>query len=167
MVLYRSCVSWVLVVRLSWTKTNWSWTPGILSRYSRTEPHKIHKISFALNAKQGCKEELKLKWKLKKLYESLSFQKKLSLANLVVSLKIYSVRLSSTTRSITRIRDFALKDVVMEAVKLRFLPTGNYLRPCDMEYCVSNTNFSEEEIFQWFKSFRYSYSIVIIIRSKK
>ena len=89
------------------------------------------------------------------------------MANLVVSLKIYSVRLSSTTRSITRIRDFALKDVVMEAVKLRFLPTGNYLRPCDMEYCVSNTNFSEEEIFQWFKSFRYSYSIVIIIRSKK
>jgi hypothetical protein len=45
----------------------------------------------------------------------------------------------------------------VEAVKLRFLPTGNYLRPCDMEYCVENTNFSEEEIIQWFKSFRYKH----------
>jgi hypothetical protein len=48
------------------------------------------------------------------------------------------------------------------AVKLRFLPTGNYLRPCDMEYCVSNTNFSEDEIFQWFKSFRLLFSISIV-----
>ncbi len=49
------------------------------------------------------------------------------------------------------------------AVKLRFLPTGNYLRPADMEYCVANTNFSEDEIFQWFKSFRSGWKIICLI----
>ena len=36
----------------------------------------------------------------------------------------------------------------------RYQPTGYYLRPSDMEYCVEHTGFTEDEIFTWFKSFR-------------
>ena len=38
--------------------------------------------------------------------------------------------------------------------KMRFMRTGEYLRPHDMRYCVENTNFSEEQIIDWFKRFR-------------
>ena len=40
-------------------------------------------------------------------------------------------------------------------IKLRYLPTGSYLRPHDMLWSVENTDFSEEEIIGWFKRFRW------------
>ena len=39
-------------------------------------------------------------------------------------------------------------------IKSRYLPTGHYLRPHDMEFCLGSTDFDEEEIFEWFKRFR-------------
>ena len=39
-------------------------------------------------------------------------------------------------------------------IKSRYLPTGHYLRPHDMEFCLVSTDFDEEEIFEWFKRFR-------------
>ena len=39
-------------------------------------------------------------------------------------------------------------------IKSRYLPTGHYLRPHDMEFCLVSTDFDEDEIFEWFKRFR-------------
>ena len=38
--------------------------------------------------------------------------------------------------------------------KLYFCKTGSYLRPDDMRFCIEKTNFSEDEIIDWFKRFR-------------
>lgn len=38
--------------------------------------------------------------------------------------------------------------------KLQFCKTGSYLRPDDMKFCVEKTNFTEEQIIDWFKRFR-------------
>ena len=38
--------------------------------------------------------------------------------------------------------------------KLKFFKTGSYLKPEDMTFCLDRTNFSEEEIIDWFKRFR-------------
>ena len=34
------------------------------------------------------------------------------------------------------------------------MKTGEYLRPSDMKYCIENTNFTEEQIIDWFKRFK-------------
>ena len=39
-------------------------------------------------------------------------------------------------------------------IKSRYLPTGHYLRPHDMEFCLRTTDFDEDQIFEWFKRFR-------------
>ena len=38
--------------------------------------------------------------------------------------------------------------------KLQFCKTGSYLKPHDMKFCVDKTNFTEDEIIDWFKRFR-------------
>eukprot|EP00094_Tigriopus_californicus_P000624 TCALIF_00606-PA protein Name:"Similar to ncs-2 Neuronal calcium sensor 2 (Caenorhabditis elegans)" AED:0.38 eAED:0.38 QI:0/0.5/0/0.66/1/1/3/0/607 len=38
--------------------------------------------------------------------------------------------------------------------KLKFMQTGEYLRPHDMKYCIEKTNFTEEQIIDWFKRFK-------------
>jgi len=42
----------------------------------------------------------------------------------------------------------------IENIKCRYLPTGHYLRPHDMEFCIRSTDFNEDEIYDWFKRFR-------------
>ena len=39
-------------------------------------------------------------------------------------------------------------------LKCHFLPPSFYLRPTDLDFCLENTDFSEEEILQWFRKFR-------------
>lgn len=38
--------------------------------------------------------------------------------------------------------------------KKRFMKTGEYLRPSDMKFCIENTNYTEEQIIDWFKRFK-------------
>ena len=40
----------------------------------------------------------------------------------------------------------------IEAAK--YMDTGSYLRPHDMQFCVERTKFAEEKIVAWFKRFR-------------
>ena len=47
-----------------------------------------------------------------------------------------------------------LSNDVLFQIKSRYLPTGHYLRPHDMEFCVSSTDFTEDAIYDWFKRFR-------------
>ena len=35
-----------------------------------------------------------------------------------------------------------------------FCKTGSYLRPDDMKYCISKTNFTEDQIIEWFHRFK-------------
>ena len=35
-----------------------------------------------------------------------------------------------------------------------FSKTGSYLRPDDMKFCVTKTNFTEDQIIEWFQRFR-------------
>ena len=44
--------------------------------------------------------------------------------------------------------------IVLVQIKCRYLPTGHYLRPHDMEFCIRSTDFNEDEIYDWFKRFR-------------
>ena len=37
----------------------------------------------------------------------------------------------------------------------RISPAGQYLKLIDLEYCLINTSFSQQEIIDWFKSFRF------------
>ena len=37
----------------------------------------------------------------------------------------------------------------------RISPAGQYLKLIDLEYCLINTSFSQQEIIEWFKSFRF------------
>ena len=37
---------------------------------------------------------------------------------------------------------------------LRFSQTGEYLRPDDMRWCIEKTNFTEDQIADWFKRFK-------------
>ena len=38
--------------------------------------------------------------------------------------------------------------------KLHFGKTGSYLRPNDLQFCLDGTNFTEDQIIEWFKRFR-------------
>ena len=33
----------------------------------------------------------------------------------------------------------------------KYMDTGTYLRPHDMQFCIERTKFSEEQIVNWFK----------------
>ena len=44
-------------------------------------------------------------------------------------------------------------------MKCHFLPPSFYLRPTDLDFCLENTDFSEEEILQWFRKFRSTFDL--------
>ena len=46
------------------------------------------------------------------------------------------------------------KESPINQYKLKFMNTGDYLRPHDMKYCVEKTNFNEDQIIDWFKRFK-------------
>ena len=46
------------------------------------------------------------------------------------------------------------KEDPVNKFKLTFCKTGSYLRPDDMRFCVEKTNFTEDQIIDWFKRFR-------------
>ena len=41
-------------------------------------------------------------------------------------------------------------------LKCHFLPPSYYMKPSDLDFCLEKTDFSEEEILQWFRKFRSS-----------
>ena len=46
------------------------------------------------------------------------------------------------------------EDDPLNVYKLKFMQTGEYLRPHDMKFCIEKTNFTEEQIIHWFKRFK-------------
>ena len=46
-------------------------------------------------------------------------------------------------------------------LKCHFLPPSFYLRPTDLDFCLENTDFSEEEILQWFRKFRSNFGLAL------
>ena len=45
-------------------------------------------------------------------------------------------------------------DAPLNVYKLKFMQTGEYLRPHDMRYCIEKTNFTESQIIDWFRRFK-------------
>ena len=42
----------------------------------------------------------------------------------------------------------------VDRITAKYMDTGSYLRPHDMQFCVERTKFAEEKIVAWFKRFR-------------
>ena len=42
----------------------------------------------------------------------------------------------------------------VDRITAKYMDTGSYLRPHDMQFCVERTKFKEEKIVAWFKRFR-------------
>ena len=45
----------------------------------------------------------------------------------------------------------------VDRITAKYMDTGSYLRPHDMQFCVERTKFAEEKIVAWFKRFRKAF----------
>ena len=71
-------------------------------------------------------------------------------------LKLDPNKVDLLTQEAGRLDDLVIPDDSdpVNRFKLRFSQTGEYLRPDDMRWCVEKTNFTEDQIADWFRSFK-------------